>query len=118
MSLIESLGAAGAVLRGAQGVIRELRRPRGADAAFAAVLREQLQRNDPAATQRMTLEINEQSARFVALRDADGDGLLTLDESGLTREEFLRLDTDGDGRLSAAEVARPALDALQPARNG
>lgn len=113
MSILQSLNGAAAVLRGAQGVIRELRRPKAADAAFAAVLQAQLQRNDPVALQNMTTAIQKQSERFISLRDADGDHRLTLAESGLTQEAFSKLDQDGDGALTAAEVARPALDALQ-----
>ncbi|QJB56089.1 EF-hand domain-containing protein [Pseudodesulfovibrio sp. zrk46] len=36
--------------------------------------------------------------------DADGDGLLTLDETPLSEEIFNSIDTDGDGSISAEEL--------------
>ncbi|MBP8128046.1 MAG: hypothetical protein KA184_00585 [Candidatus Hydrogenedentes bacterium] len=116
MNILQSLNGAAAVLRGATGLVRELRRPKAADAAFAALLQAQLQRNDPAAAQRSAEAITKQSERFISLRDADRDGRLTLEESGLTQEAFAKLDIDGDGALTAAEVAKPALNALQNAQ--
>lgn len=35
--------------------------------------------------------------------DADGDGALSLEESGLSEEQFAAMDTDGDGLLTSAD---------------
>jgi Ca2+-binding EF-hand superfamily protein len=61
--------------------------------------------------------------RLVRRYDRDGDGKLSLRESGLSPEVFRALDTDGDGKLSAEELKalfkqRPDVEAtleLQPA---
>jgi len=42
--------------------------------------------------------------RLVRRYDRDGDGKLSLAESGLSPEVFRALDTDGDGKLSAEEL--------------
>lgn len=52
--------------------------------------------------------------RAFRLGDANGDGFLDRNESGLDAGLFARLDTDGDGRLSRDEVraqARAIVDA-------
>jgi Ca2+-binding EF-hand superfamily protein len=43
--------------------------------------------------------------RLVRRYDRNGDGKLSLEESGLAIEVFRALDTDGDGKLSAEELA-------------
>lgn len=114
MSILQGAGAVGALLGGAAGLVRELRRPQLKNEQFAALLSQELSakqgggQSDDAAAQ-----IQRESARFVSLRDSDGDGVLSLEESGLDRETFARLDADGDGRLTADEVAKPRMEALR-----
>ncbi len=43
-------------------------------------------------------------AKVVAQRDADGDGLLTLDEFSGDAKRFAYWDSNGDGKLSAVEI--------------
>ena len=45
------------------------------------------------------------AARLIRRYDTNGDGKLSLAESGLTPERFRALDTDGDGLLSQEELA-------------
>ena len=51
--------------------------------------------------------------RFVEARDEDSDGYLSLEEFGGDEEEFIRLDTDEDGRLSARELAEDLAPATE-----
>ncbi|MDY0162065.1 hypothetical protein [Desulfobotulus sp.] len=49
--------------------------------------------------------VEDMAAEVMAELDADGDALLTLEESGLSEEVWSALDTDGDGQVSSEEVA-------------
>ncbi len=44
--------------------------------------------------------------------DKDSDGILTLEESGLSKKEFAKLDADGNDRITPAEV-QAVLEKLQ-----
>ncbi len=44
------------------------------------------------------------SARIMEEQDADGDGGLSLEESGLDDEDYASIDTDGDGSVNSAEL--------------
>ena len=37
-------------------------------------------------------------------KDKDGDGILSLNDSGLRKKEFVKYDLDGNGKISVAEV--------------
>ncbi|NDV24014.1 EF-hand domain-containing protein [Desulfovibrio sp. JC022] len=45
-------------------------------------------------------------------KDKDSNGVLSFDESGLTKEKFSKLDADGNGQVSPSEV-QAVLDKLQ-----
>ncbi|MFP4502053.1 MAG: hypothetical protein ACLFTT_13710 [Candidatus Hydrogenedentota bacterium] len=113
MNVLEGAGAVGALFRGAAGLVREIKRPKLDDQQFATLLQAQLKNQESAPQGDSAGEILAVSNRFVTQRDANGDGLLSLEESGLDKETFARLDADNDGRLTPEEVAQPRLDALR-----
>lgn len=117
MDILSSLNAVGAVLRGAQGVVRELKRPRASEAAFAQLLQQQLAAANPATSaadrEKMLQELDRNTKQFIALHDADGDGQLTTAESGMTPRQFRALDRNGDAKLSLDELKAPAIGKLK-----
>lgn len=56
----------------------------------------------------------------LALRDLNSDGMLSLDESGMSSKAFARLDTNGDGALDRFELLKAYMDtgAREPALDG
>lgn len=46
----------------------------------------------------------EMAETIMSIKDADGDGQLSAEEMGATAEQLAKLDTDGDGVLSEAEL--------------
>jgi hypothetical protein len=110
MSILESIGAVNAIFKGATGLVRELRRPNPEAELFASVLREQMA--EARAPERQQAQILKASEAFVRLRDANADGVLNRDESGLSSSEFGKLDLDGDGVLSTEELRRSHLESL------
>ncbi|WP_187170413.1 EF-hand domain-containing protein [Salidesulfovibrio onnuriiensis] len=48
------------------------------------------------------------AASIIQKDDADGDGLLSLEETPLDEERFTAIDTDGDGFISAEELSADA----------
>lgn len=118
MDILSSLNAVGAVLRGAQGVMRELKRPRPSEVAFAQLLQQQLAASNPATSavdrQKMLQELERNTKQFLSLRDTNGDGQLTASESGMTAQQFRALDANGDGKITLDELKAPALAKLKP----
>lgn len=113
MNVLEGAGALGTIFRGAAGLVRELKRPKLDDQQFATLLQAQLKNQESSRQGDAAGKILAASNRFVTQRDANGDGLLSLEESGLDKESFARLDANNDGRLTSEELARPRLDALR-----
>ena len=44
------------------------------------------------------------AAGMIEEEDGDGDGSLSIDELGLSEEDFAEIDTDGDGLMSSEEI--------------
>ncbi|HOZ46176.1 MAG TPA: EF-hand domain-containing protein [Candidatus Hydrogenedentes bacterium] len=61
-------------------------------------------------------ELAKANARYLETRDVNGDGALTLGETGVSREVFERLDSDGDGQVTLVELNRYALEQQQAQR--
>lgn len=59
-------------------------------------------RGKPPDAEKMAEEL---SSQMLAENDADGDGVLSVDETGLSDEVFAELDADGDGFVSPEELA-------------
>ena len=111
MNILHGIGAANALLRNATGLVRAIKAPRVDKEAFAAMLQKEL--GQTASPDAIRAKLTEASEQHVRLRDADADGLLTRNESGLNKNTFARLDADGDGFLSAAELRAPYLERLE-----
>ncbi len=115
MGLLTSIGAIDAALRGATGLVRELRKPK--QSAFQPVLQQQIQESTNGLDQNATRAQIEQRAtelgtRYMRARDANGDGVLSAAESGMNAEAFARYDVDKDGRLSMDELRTPFANQL------
>lgn len=114
MSILGTVNAVGLALRGAEGLVREIRRPKISDETFAQILQKQLASSDGASGESIE-EITALSEKYVATRDYNGDGVLSKDESGLSSQIFQKLDTNGDGKLTAEELRAPSVNALKQA---
>lgn len=118
MGLLGEVSALNGVIKGATGLVRELKRPTLSNAQFENLLHEQLKMS--ANTNSKTTEGPDAatraarwSATYRGKMDADGDGLLSLEESRLAPEVFLKMDVNRDGKLGAAELQAAALRAQQ-----
>lgn len=108
---LSEIGAIGGVVRGTTELLRELKKPKLSGDQFAEMLKLQMaQKNSPEAAaaqkQQQMKQVDALSTRFIELRDADGDGLLSKDESGMAADEFEKLDINDDDQISKLEVAR------------
>jgi len=91
MDAVTAITQAGSLIRAATGFLGALRsRRETASSDFAAQLRKQVEAN---------------AAKFVQARDRDGSGGLNRAELGVDDRFFARLDANGDGEVTAAELA-------------
>jgi hypothetical protein len=113
MNLLTGAGALGSVLRGATGLVQALKQPKLSTAQFASVLNQQLELHRGSGSMNSTQALQTQagllSSKFVALRDANSDTMLRLDESGLDAARFAQLDVNKDGLLSQPELRTYAM---------
>ena len=108
MDIISGITAASAALNGANSLIKSLRGasrpwPGNKNSDFEELLVKQLQQSGSTKSS----EVTEKAKEFLSERDKDKNGALSLRESGMSREVFKKLDTDGDGQVSQAELIQP-----------
>lgn len=89
MDAITAITQAGSLVKAAKGLIGAIRGKKGGD-GFQAELRSRMEAN---------------AAKFVARHDRDGSGGLSRTEFGIDGKLFGRLDGNGDGEITAAELA-------------
>jgi len=115
MAMLAELGGVSSLIHGVNGLVKSLRQPTLKSEDFAQVLRQRMQQESDPAVLRMRGEklnnaVLRSGSRFLDLRDADGDQMLSLDESGLDKRVFKALDANNDGKLSLDEISKPGLD--------
>ncbi len=109
MNLLSGVGAASALVKNAATLVQAIKQPKVTDEAFSEILKAQLQAaSSPEAKQAKAAELSE---RFVRLHDVDGDGQLRLDESGMERAAFEKLDANRDGLVTREEYQNALLGA-------
>lgn len=108
MSLLAGIGAVNAVFRGATGLLNELKRPKTtANTSFSPTLQQELQRamaGSGGSAANAAGRMEQAARKFLDVRDVDGNGALSLEESGLDAKTFARYDADGNGALSLQEI--------------
>lgn len=55
----------------------------------------------------------EMSSDIISAKDMDGDGVLSIEETGLSEENFAVLDTDGDSAISKDELVSKITEKLE-----
>lgn len=101
MELLSSVGAIGAVMKGAASLVKELKRPQEQSVSFAEVLRQDLALNAVMAPEK---EAKERSETFLRAHDVDGSGSLNRAESGMDAQTFKKWDLDKNGEIGSAEL--------------
>ena len=117
MSLLTGIGAVNALLRGATGLVREIKRPRLSNEDFANILQQKI--DQPQTThgpssrlQILSDEVTRMTNQLIATRDIDGSHTLNSQESGLSEQCFQQLDANRDGELSHSELRAPFVQFL------
>ena len=108
MNLLSGVGAASSIIKNASELVQAVKQPKVTDEAFSEILKARFEANATPEARKARAE--DESARFMQQRDVDGDGSLRLQESGMERSVFDRLDANRDGMLSREEYQRALLD--------
>lgn len=107
MNLLAGASALGGVFKGATSLVQALKTPKLTGDQFAEILNRQIEMHRGgagASTMLSQSRANALSDKFLALRDADGDLRLRVEESGLDPVKFAAMDADRDGYLTAQEL--------------
>lgn len=110
MNVLSGVGAVSELMKGASALVQAVKQPKVTDEAFSDILKSQIEAStSPDARKAQAVE---ESARFMRLRDVDGDGQLRIQESGMERSAFERLDSNRDGLLSREEYQQALMDQM------
>ena len=107
MNVLSGVGAVSELMKGASALVQAVKQPKVTDEAFSEILKSQLEAS--ASPEARKSRAAEASARFMRLHDVDGDGQLRIQESGMERSAFDRLDGNRDGLLSREEYQQALL---------
>jgi hypothetical protein len=112
MNILGQIGAVGSALRGASELVRELKRPKMSAETFDHLLLQQMEASKKTDKANAAENAQQLSERFLQTFDVNGDGGLSLEESGLAAVQFGRLDQNQDGLVTARELQ--AMHQLKP----
>jgi hypothetical protein len=115
MSILGEIGAAGTVLKGASSLLQQLKPQQKSSENFESLFRAHLEMHHASPEKQLADaggKFDLISETVIRRHDSNGDGLLSMEESGFGAEVFNRYDLDGDGLLSAAEVRQYVMDAF------
>lgn len=109
MNLLSGVGAASSLLKNAADLVQAVKQPKVTDETFSEMLKARLQAE--ASPEARQARAGAESERFMRTHDVDGDGNLRLEESGMDKRVFERLDANRDGLLSREEYQQGLLGA-------
>lgn len=112
-----AISAVGKALQSASNLVRELKRPRVSRQDFSAILRHEMQQQRVGTQHSAELkQASDITETFMKQRDADGNGRISLAESGWDAKAFEAADLNGDGELSPQELETYLLKQIQTNR--